>query len=157
MWNAECGMSVEASPRASTSHFNSASRTPHSALSPHQRHRYIANYLERRGTHLVDRVFRRVPVRVVEVHDVDRVDARFLQGDVIVGQRLLHAGDEDAPVAQVGGDPPHPDRKSTRLNSSHGYISYAVFCLKKKKKKKPHPRLPPPSPSPTESHPCNTR
>src|SRR2546429_3995496 len=30
------------------------------------------------------------------------------------------------------------DRKSTRLNSSHGYISYAVFCLKKKKKKQPH-------------------
>src|SRR2546429_3402490 len=34
------------------------------------------------------------------------------------------------------------DRKSTRLNSSHGYISYAVFCLKKKKKKqKNHIRL----------------
>src|SRR3989449_2873155 len=31
------------------------------------------------------------------------------------------------------------DRKSTRLNSSHGYISYAVFCLKKKKK--PQARL----------------
>src|SRR2546422_4200757 len=31
------------------------------------------------------------------------------------------------------------DRKSTRLNSSHGYISYAVFCLKKKKKhERPH-------------------
>src|SRR3989449_8264788 len=30
---------------------------------------------------------------------------------------------------------PKQDRKSTRLNSSHGYISYAVFCLKKKKKK----------------------
>src|SRR5690554_7187110 len=30
----------------------------------------------------------------------------------------------------------HPDRKSTRLNSSHVRISYAVFCLKKKKKKK---------------------
>src|SRR5687768_17886992 len=29
---------------------------------------------------------------------------------------------------------PPQDRKSTRLNSSHGYISYAVFCLKKKKK-----------------------
>src|SRR3712207_7384284 len=27
---------------------------------------------------------------------------------------------------------PHPDRKSTRLNSSHANISYAVFCLKKK-------------------------
>src|SRR2546422_1559621 len=37
----------------------------------------------------------------------------------------------------------HPndqDRKSTRLNSSHGYISYAVFCLKKKK---PRPRRSP--------------
>src|SRR2546422_11261221 len=31
--------------------------------------------------------------------------------------------------------PDERDRKSTRLNSSHGYISYAVFCLKKKKKK----------------------
>src|SRR2546422_11751649 len=33
----------------------------------------------------------------------------------------------DSPVTEA-------DRKSTRLNSSHGYISYAVFCLKKKKK-----------------------
>src|SRR2546422_5588286 len=32
----------------------------------------------------------------------------------------------------------HEDRKSTRLNSSHGYISYAVFCLKKKKTKMHH-------------------
>src|SRR2546422_2960736 len=32
------------------------------------------------------------------------------------------------------------DRKSTRLNSSHGYISYAVFCLKKKKKISSHRR-----------------
>src|SRR2546422_3127194 len=31
------------------------------------------------------------------------------------------------------GAPLPADRKSTRLNSSHGYISYAVFCLKKKK------------------------
>src|SRR5688572_31914523 len=31
---------------------------------------------------------------------------------------------------------PHRDRKSTRLNSSHSQISYAVFCLKKKTKKK---------------------
>src|SRR5205809_1254286 len=34
------------------------------------------------------------------------------------------------------------DRKSTRLNSSHGYISYAVFCLKKKKKKKKNKQQP---------------
>src|SRR5687768_18095827 len=33
------------------------------------------------------------------------------------------------------------DRKSTRLNSSHGYTSYAVFCLKKKKKKNRGPSL----------------
>src|SRR2546422_1624932 len=37
--------------------------------------------------------------------------------------------------------PPPEDRKSTRLNSSHGYISYAVFCLKKKKKNKENPQL----------------
>src|SRR5687768_18069782 len=43
----------------------------------------------------------------------------------------VHAGDEfDISRIQAG-----EDRKSTRLNSSHGYISYAVFCLKKKKKK----------------------
>src|SRR2546427_5070490 len=35
-----------------------------------------------------------------------------------------------------GASHSHPDRKSTRLNSSHSQISYAVFCLKKKKKKK---------------------
>src|SRR2546422_5842652 len=37
-----------------------------------------------------------------------------------------------APAIRGGGS--CQDRKSTRLNSSHGYISYAVFCLKKKKK-----------------------
>src|SRR2546429_7166315 len=37
-------------------------------------------------------------------------------------------------TARLGSpDPAARDRKSTRLNSSHGYISYAVFCLKKKK------------------------
>src|SRR2546427_9585713 len=35
-----------------------------------------------------------------------------------------------------GGEREHVDRKSTRLNSSHSQISYAVFCLKKKKKQK---------------------
>src|SRR5689334_24230881 len=37
---------------------------------------------------------------------------------------------------QMIGDLQRRDRKSTRLNSSHSSISYAVFCLKKKKKKK---------------------
>src|SRR2546429_1912789 len=39
--------------------------------------------------------------------------------------------DDEEPPA--GGSSSSGDRKSTRLNSSHGYISYAVFCLKKKK------------------------
>src|SRR5690606_41817585 len=38
--------------------------------------------------------------------------------------------------AQGGGPAPSPDRKSTRLNSSHVKISYAVFCLKKKTREK---------------------
>src|SRR2546430_17688453 len=37
------------------------------------------------------------------------------------------------------------DRKSTRLNSSHSQISYAVFCLKKKKTIDPHDRQSPPT------------
>src|SRR2546422_2465043 len=41
-----------------------------------------------------------------------------------------------APVGKLTTKEVRLDRKSTRLNSSHGYISYAVFCLKKKKKKK---------------------
>src|SRR2546429_5000576 len=40
------------------------------------------------------------------------------------------------------------DRKSTRLNSSHGYISYAVFCLKKKK----NTHTPPPLRSLLDQH-----
>src|SRR5690606_41356839 len=37
-------------------------------------------------------------------------------------------------VARIGDTTAHLDRKSTRLNSSHVKISYAVFCLKKKKR-----------------------
>src|SRR2546429_1838650 len=43
---------------------------------------------------------------------------------------------ENGEACQSSQRPARRDRKSTRLNSSHGYISYAVFCLKKKKKKK---------------------
>src|SRR2546422_5368953 len=43
-------------------------------------------------------------------------------------------GPQEVIVLTPGGSAAE-DRKSTRLNSSHGYISYAVFCLKKKKPK----------------------
>src|SRR2546429_832265 len=50
----------------------------------------------------------------------------------------LFSAEEDAAFDTdgllFGEDLINIDRKSTRLNSSHGYISYAVFCLKKKKK-----------------------
>src|SRR3712207_8377111 len=57
--------------------------------------------------------------------------------------RILHVmHDEGAEIPRVGKRAAHHlgvmhrDRKSTRLNSSHANISYAVFCLKKKNKKK---------------------
>src|SRR5256884_1820843 len=61
-----------------------------------------------------------------EMHDL--VDSRQQenQGDQDASGRRGEVVHERAPW-NVG------DRKSTRLNSSHGYISYAVFCLKKKK------------------------
>src|SRR5436305_7748349 len=43
-----------------------------------------------------------------------------------------------APQHEAGAEAGPEDRKSTRLNSSHVRISYAVFCLKKKKKKTMH-------------------
>src|SRR2546429_6984150 len=47
-------------------------------------------------------------------------------------QRALRAAETDCHFLGLPAEG-HQDRKSTRLNSSHGYISYAVFCLKKKK------------------------
>src|SRR2546422_3325320 len=52
------------------------------------------------------------------------------------GGGAARGGHEQCDVDRtVGLEPGGRDRKSTRLNSSHGYISYAVFCLKKKKTK----------------------
>src|SRR3712207_8716978 len=55
------------------------------------------------------------------------------------GERGEHRRDRATHALQVGllgrpSDAPESDRKSTRLNSSHANISYAVFCLKKKKR-----------------------
>src|SRR2546426_7398509 len=49
-----------------------------------------------------------------------------------------------APAREVDADRVQ-DRKSTRLNSSHLVISYAVFCLKKKKNHIPNPHVTPPA------------
>src|SRR5687768_18108699 len=50
-------------------------------------------------------------------------------GAVEAGHRIIDEHDVGRGLAE---QPQALDRKSTRLNSSHGYISYAVFCLKKK-------------------------
>src|SRR2546429_6775460 len=50
--------------------------------------------------------------------------------DAAALMRVNHCGEMCAQALYQGQA---LDRKSTRLNSSHGYISYAVFCLKKKK------------------------
>src|SRR5207249_10379759 len=55
-------------------------------------------------------------------------------------RRVLARGARRTTTFAAGSDEVQrrTDRKSTRLNSSHVSISYAVFCLKKKKKKKPN-------------------
>src|SRR5688572_32099782 len=53
------------------------------------------------------------------------------------GEEAGRAQDRSKDGGQGAGD---KDRKSTRLNSSHSQISYAVFCLKKKKQAAPHVR-----------------
>src|SRR3712207_7772955 len=65
-------------------------------------------------------LFRSLPVR--PARGVEQHDRRRL------GLARLHQGE------QLEGLVERPDRKSTRLNSSHANISYAVFCLKKKTK-----------------------
>src|SRR5690606_42089099 len=57
--------------------------------------------------------------------------ARGVPGALHLLQHVQHPGGRSA--VQRPAERPDPDRKSTRLNSSHVKISYAVFCLKKKK------------------------
>src|SRR4051812_50002694 len=64
-------------------------------------------------------------VRTRQIPDASRLPIRFLQRLAVIGDEHLRA--------LIGK---RVDRKSTRLNSSHMSISYAVFCLKKKKKTK---------------------
>src|SRR5690554_7218983 len=57
---------------------------------------------------------------------INEISVHFLKNELMVnGEEAIEQLIEDG----------HIDRKSTRLNSSHVRISYAVFCLKKKKKK----------------------
>src|SRR2546429_5083251 len=76
-------------------------------------------------------------------------------------RRLLRVGTGARPAERRDGviGFHRADRKSTRLNSSHGYISYAVFCLKKKNNVRLTSSSPPthphtlPFPQPVPTHP----
>src|SRR2546422_4278795 len=86
-------------------------------------------------------LFRSRGLDVAVEHGGVRVQAQLVRRAVdfepCVGANLVVAdhppdrGSEN--LGASTGKRPQTDRKSTRLNSSHGYISYAVFCLKKKK------------------------
>src|SRR3712207_7141814 len=71
---------------------------------------------------------------LVGAHPRDEVDERLRPLDDRVGVGGVGRRAEGVPLLLLGGCVRVPDRKSTRLNSSHANISYAVFCLKKKKK-----------------------
>src|SRR5712675_3672925 len=85
----------------------------------------------------------RFPVKRIAGEPVDVWADIFRDGHEVAVAALCWRGQADpvwhrVPMRHHGNDrwvATMTDRKSTRLNSSHGYISYAVFCLKKKKKK----------------------
>src|SRR5437588_6981277 len=66
----------------------------------------------------------------------NEVDVALVGAELGRGLRDDLAAGQADPHAQHPGRDAARDRKSTRLNSSHTVISYAVFCLKKKKNKK---------------------
>src|SRR5205809_5224032 len=80
-----------------------------------------------------------LPILVVEHVHAEAVDdglrLRIAHGDGgdVEGRRLVGLAHVAGPLG-MEEEAALKDRKSTRLNSSHGYISYAVFCLKKKTK-----------------------
>src|SRR5258708_19013719 len=68
-----------------------------------------------------------------EIYTLPLHDALPISVDHRAAAGLAASGDDAGARGRVVADAARPDRKSTRLNSSHQIISYAVFCLKKKK------------------------
>src|SRR3712207_8965238 len=77
----------------------------------------------------------KLPADLLHADDAPLVDEGRVAGDDEEGPEARQGRDDvlDDPVGQIFLLR-IPDRKSTRLNSSHANISYAVFCLKKKKR-----------------------
>src|SRR5256885_12688215 len=79
-------------------------------------------------------------IYTLSLHDALPICQRLARSRHLGRDLLLRSDFRDGLHGDAG------DRKSTRLNSSHLVISYAVFCLKKKKTSHSHPD-PPPAPS----------
>src|SRR2546430_14894553 len=76
-------------------------------------------------------------IYTLSLHDALPISTGFpFSSETVPVRRRRSVADETA--AGISKQAIVADRKSTRLNSSHSQISYAVFCLKKKKKKKKH-------------------
>src|SRR5690242_21138873 len=75
-------------------------------------------------------MIRRPPRSTLSLHDALPIFARGGQVAPVRDALARHAGELRGPLGALRR---RADRKSTRLNSSHMSISYAVFCLKKKK------------------------
>src|SRR5687768_17821331 len=79
-------------------------------------------------------LFRSKETVITNRHELDALDSEMKS------EGIPALGSMTPALSACGGLIPfltlscYRDRKSTRLNSSHGYISYAVFCLKKKKR-----------------------
>src|SRR2546430_3756779 len=67
----------------------------------------------------------------------------FRSGIALLGQNHFDEAEKSLREALLRKPQYAEDRKSTRLNSSHSQISYAVFCLKKKKMRTPMNPIPP--------------
>src|SRR2546430_9234355 len=93
-------------------------RPPRSTLFP-----YTTLFRSGRVDGSLRRLAGRPSAELVRVPGIGRGKAARVAAALELGRRV---GAEEEP-------PPERDRKSTRLNSSHSQISYAVFCLKKKK------------------------
>src|SRR2546422_5494339 len=99
--------------------------------------------LDRHNYHLFQPLLYQVATAGLEPEQIAKPGRAILRGQRNFEFRMVEVTGVDFAARQVATD--HGpvsydflDRKSTRLNSSHGYISYAVFCLKKKKKRNKH-------------------
>src|SRR2546427_2131176 len=74
-------------------------------------------------------------IYTLSLHDALPICGARVPAGTVGGRHRVrrHLEPRHVPREHVGLQARRPDRKSTRLNSSHSQISYAVFCLKKKK------------------------